>query len=116
MNNYEFSQSVYANAAPLEPEVLSSLKQDIKEFILDKPDKYFLALSYDQRYYTIMHFVSKMQLEKDIDMLYTSINLHCGEIIDIGVETEHIEIWYKGDIKPEVVLFFPYDLGVINCL
>jgi len=118
MNIYELNKQGYVNAEPLPQEVMEDMKKQIAEFIIAAPDKYFLALGYDQRYYTVFHFAYKMMMDKDIDALYSSIQNCCGDILDIAVNEDNVEFWYRDseDEEPKIILFFPYDQGVIECV
>lgn len=117
MNIYELNAQCYKNAEPLPPNIKEDMKAQIAKFIIAAPDKYFLALGYDQRYYTIFHFAYKMMMGTDIEAIYSSIENCCGTILDIAVNEHEVEFWYRDqeDNEPKIVLFFPYDLGVIEC-
>lgn len=112
MSLYEVNKSIMAKKSPMK---VNEAKNTLKEFINNIKNNYYMMLCKELSYYTLFH-INNLSTEK-IEDIVIEIATDYGVFYSADVYEDHVEIWVKMKITGEchMFMFFPYDMGVIEC-
>ncbi len=112
MSLYEVNKSIMAQKPPMKA---NEAKNAIKEFVDNVKNNYYMMLCKELSYYTLFH-MNSLSTEK-IEDIVMEIATDYGVFYSADVYEDHVEIWVKMKITGEyhMFMFFPYDMGVIEC-
>ena len=113
---YDLNKEIMSQMPGLTPENWMKAYDLLNEFIVSKNNKYYMLLSHEFRYYTL--FVRNGASEQPIELAVGDC-LHNWVVksIELTNNNDAIEIWAEvPEVGTIVFYFFPYDLGVIECL
>ena len=117
---YDMNKQLIAQQKPLTNEQIEKAKEDIKEFMIQKANAFYMLLCRDINYYTLFHCVENVvgydSYPAAADEVIECLK-YVGEIkaIDVLKNEPAIEIWVHGDGDPVAMYLFSYDEGVITC-
>lgn len=115
MNLYELNQAGYLSIPYMTQDEIEIAKNDIREFLEDHPNNYYMMLNHEVRSFTIFHYLHNRQwptcMTKEIIDVITSY----GKLKAIEIQDEMIEFWVtEKDSVCRMYAFFGYDKGVIE--
>ena len=112
---YDLNKIACGKLPPLNEEQLTKAKEEIKRFIVDSNNTYFLMICKELSYYTM--FITDAESNEDM----TDVVIECLNALGILVSVEYsenkvIEAWIRDDEGNAVIVFMtPYDQGVVKC-
>lgn len=114
---YDMNKAAIINMPSLtNPELKKNLKK-IKQFFLDKTDKYFMLLNRETYNFTLFNLGNKNEIamKQTMDDFKECLD-NRGRIVSIETDSAgNYEIWIVDDFNEALVYYlFPYDLGVIE--
>jgi hypothetical protein len=114
---YGINKAAVAAETPLKPFEIKDKLREVKTFLNDNKDKFFMLLCREKYDFTLFDFYNKT----DIALKTATTDLQeCLEnrgtiiSIDLTENKDAYEIWLKIDDEAFVYYLFPYDLGVIE--
>lgn len=113
---YDMNKAAIVNMSSLTNKELNKNLKKIKQFFLEKSDKYFMLLNRETYNFTLFNLGNKndIAMKQTIDDLEECLN-NRGRIVSIEPDSAgNYEIWIVDDNKALVYYLFPYDLGVIE--
>lgn len=113
---YDMNKAAIVNMSSLTNKELNKNLKKIKQFFLEKSDKYFMLLNRETYNFTLFNLGNKndIAMKQTIDDLEECLN-NRGRIVSIEPDSAgNYEIWIVNDNEALVYYLFPYDLGVIE--
>lgn len=113
---YDMNKAAIVNMSSLTNKELNKNLKKIKQFFLEKSDKYFMLLNRETYNFTLFNLGNKndIAMKQTIDDLEECLN-NRGRIVSIEPDSAgNYEIWIVDDNEALVYYLFPYDLGVIE--
>lgn len=110
---YMLNQSLMEQQNTLTEEELLAGKELIIEFFKRSPNKYFMLLSHETRYYTIFNFLNKNKyniISAGDEVMECLKNIGDTKSIEMVGDGSAVEIWVNSDVH----FLFPYDMGVVE--
>lgn len=112
---YDLNKIACSKLPPLNEEQLTKAKEEIKRFVTDSDNTYFLMICKELSYYTM--FITDSESNEDM----ADVVIECLNALGILVSVEYselkvIEAWIRDDEGNAVIVFMtPYDQGVVKC-
>lgn len=119
INLYDMNKEVLKSMPPINSIVLRQKINEIKNFMLEQKNRYFMLLNRETYNFTLLDFGSLEKEESDVKRIIKGFK-ECleirGEVIAIAKEDmSSYEIWIRNEEDQILVYYlFPYDIGVIN--
>ena len=114
--SYELNQNLVEKyEKELSQNEIENKKIEIKNFINETNNNYYMLLCHDQRDYTIFNLQNKEDNKEIINILIDECCFNRGKIKGIDKVDGAIEIWLSIEDKSYCYYFFPYDAAVIIC-
>lgn len=114
---YDFNKQLMSQAKKLRRIDFKDSLNQIKDFIKEKNNKYFMLLCKERSDYTVFVLFKKEDFDRQIfkKELYECLT-NRGQVLSIEKtkDKQAYEIWIKIDEEAFVYYLFPYDLGVIE--
>ena len=112
MRLYKVNKSIMEKKSTMK---INKAKNALKEFINNIKNNYYMMLCKELSYYTLFH-INNLSTEK-IEDIVIEIATDYGVFYSADIYEDHVEIWVKMKITGEchMFMFFPYDMGVIEC-
>lgn len=114
---YDMNKAAIINMPSLTNSELKKNLKKIKQFFLDKTDKYFMLLNRETYNFTLFNLGNKNEIamKQTMDDFKECLD-NRGRIISIELDSAgNYEIWIVDDFNEALVYYlFPYDLGVIE--
>lgn len=114
---YDFNKQLMSQAKELRRIDFKDSLNQIKDFIKEKDNKYFMLLCKERSDYTVFVLFKKEDFDRQIfkKELYECLT-NRGQVLSIEKtkDKQAYEIWIKIDEEAFVYYLFPYDLGVIE--
>lgn len=114
---YDMNKAAIINMPSLTNSELKKNLKKIKQFFLDKTDKYFMLLNRETYNFTLFNLGNKNEIamKQTMDDFKECLD-NRGRIVSIEPDSEgNYEIWIVDDFNEALVYYlFPYDLGVIE--
>lgn len=114
---YDFNKQLMSQAKELRRIDFKDSLNQIKDFIKEKDNKYFMLLCKERSDYTVFVLFKNEDFDRQIFKKELSECLtNRGQILSIEEtkDKQAYEIWIKIDKEAFVYYLFPYDLGVIE--
>ena len=114
---YDFNKQLMSQAKELRRIDFKDSLNEIKDFIKEKDNKYFMLLCKERSDYTVFVLFKNEDFDRQIFKKELSECLtNRGQILSIEEtkDKQAYEIWIKIDEESFVYYLFPYDLGVIE--
>ena len=114
---YDMNKAAIINMPSLTNSELKKNLKKIKQFFLDKTDKYFMLLNRETYNFTLFNLGNKNEIAmKQIMDDFKECLDNRGRIVSIETDSAgNYEIWIVDDFNEALVYYlFPYDLGVIE--
>ena len=114
---YDFNKQLMSQAKGLRRIDFKDSLNQIKDFIKEKDNKYFMLLCKERSDYTVFVLFKNEDFDRQIFKKELSECLtNRGQILSIEKtkDKQAYEIWIKIDEEAFVYYLFPYDLGVIE--
>lgn len=114
---YDFNKQLMSQAKELRRIDFKDSLNQIKDFIKEKDNKYFMLLCKERSDYTVFVLFKNEDFDRQIFKKELSECLtNRGQILSIEKtkDKQAYEIWIKIDEEAFVYYLFPYDLGVIE--
>lgn len=114
---YDFNKQLMSQAKELRRIDFKDSLNQIKDFIKEKNNKYFMLLCKERSDYTVFILFKNEDFDRQIFKKELSECLtNRGQILSIEEtkDKQAYEIWIKIDEEAFVYYLFPYDLGVIE--
>ena len=114
---YDFNKQLMSQAKELRRIDFKDSLNEIKDFIKEKDNKYFMLLCKERSDYTVFVLFKNEDFDRQIFKKELSECLtNRGQILSIEKtkDKQAYEIWIKIDEEAFVYYLFPYDLGVIE--
>jgi hypothetical protein len=114
---YDFNKQLMSQAKELRRIDFKDSLNQIKDFIKEKDNKYFMLLCKERSDYTVFVLFKNEDFNRQIFKKELSECLiNRGQILSIErtKDKQAYEIWIKIDEEAFVYYLFPYDLGVIE--
>ena len=114
---YNFNKQLMSQAKELRKIDFKDSLNQIKDFIKEKDNKYFMLLCKERSDYTVFVLFKNEDFDRQIFKKELSECLtNRGQILSIEKtkDKQAYEIWIKIDEEAFVYYLFPYDLGVIE--
>ena len=114
---YDFNKQLMSQAKELRRIDFKDSLNEIKDFIKEKDNKYFMLLCKERSDYTVFVLFKNENSDRQIFKKELSECLiNRGQILSIErtKDKQAYEIWIKIDEEAFVYYLFPYDLGVIK--
>ena len=114
---YDFNKQLMSQAKELRRIDFKDSLNQIKDFIKEKDNKYFMLLCKERSDYTVFVLFKNEDFDRQIFKKELSECLtNRGQILSIEKtkDKQAYEIWIKVDEEAFVYYLFPYDLGVIE--
>lgn len=114
---YDFNKQLMSQAKELRRIDFKDSLNQIKDFIKEKDNKYFMLLCKERSDYTVFVLFKNEDFDRQIFKKELSECLtNRGQILSIEEtkDKQAYEIWIKIDEEAFVYYLFPYDLGVIE--
>lgn len=114
---YDFNKQLMSQAKELRRIDFKDSLNEIKDFIKEKDNKYFMLLCKERSDYTVFVLFKNENSDRQIFKKELSECLiNRGQILSIErtKDKQAYEIWIKIDEEAFVYYLFPYDLGVIE--
>ena len=114
---YDFNKQLLSQAKELRRIDFKDSLNQIKDFIKEKDNKYFMLLCKERSDYTVFVLFKNEDFDRQIFKKELSECLtNRGQILSIEKtkDKQAYEIWIKVDEEAFVYYLFPYDLGVIE--
>ena len=114
---YDMNKAAIINMPSLTNSELKKNLKKIKQFFLDKTDKYFMLLNRETYNFTLFNLGNKNEIamKQTMDDFKECLN-NRGRVVSIELDSAgNYEIWIVDDFNEALVYYlFPYDLGVIE--
>ena len=114
---YDMNKAAIINMPSLTNSELKKNLKKIKQFFLDKTDKYFMLLNRETYNFTLFNLGNKNEIamKQTMDDFKECLD-NRGRIVSIELDSVgNYEIWIVDDFNEALVYYlFPYDLGVIE--
>ena len=114
---YDMNKAAIINMPSLTNSELKKNLKKIKQFFLDKTDKYFMLLNRETYNFTLFNLGNKSEIamKQTMDDFKECLD-NRGRIVSIELDSAgNYEIWIVDDFNEALVYYlFPYDLGVIE--
>ena len=114
---YDMNKAAIINMPSLTNSELKKNLKKIKQFFLDKTDKYFMLLNRETYNFTLFNLGNKNEIamKQTMDDFKECLD-NRGRIVSIETDSAgNYEIWIVDDFNEALVYYlFPYDLGVIE--
>lgn len=114
---YDMNKAAIINMPSLTNSELKKNLKKIKQFFLDKTDKYFMLLNRETYNFTLFNLGNKNEIamKQTMDDFKECLD-NRGRIVSIELDSAgNYEIWIVDDFNEALVYYlFPYDLGVIE--
>ena len=114
---YDMNKAAIINMPSLTNSELKKILKKIKQFFLDKTDKYFMLLNRETYNFTLFNLGNKNEIamKQTMDDFKECLD-NRGRIVSIETDSAgNYEIWIVDDFNEALVYYlFPYDLGVIE--
>ena len=114
---YDMNKVAIINMPSLTNSELKKNLKKIKQFFLDKTDKYFMLLNRETYNFTLFNLGNKNEIamKQTMDDFKECLD-NRGRIVSIETDSAgNYEIWIVDDFNEALVYYlFPYDLGVIE--
>lgn len=114
---YDMNKAAIINIPSLTNSELKKNLKKIKQFFLDKTDKYFMLLNRETYNFTLFNLGNKNEIamKQTMDDFKECLD-NRGRIVSIETDSAgNYEIWIVDDFNEALVYYlFPYDLGVIE--
>ena len=114
---YDMNKAAIINMPSLTNSELKKNLKKIKQFFLDKTDKYFMLLNRETYNFTLFNLgnKNKIAMKQTMDDFKECLD-NRGRIVSIETDSAgNYEIWIVDDFNEALVYYlFPYDLGVIE--
>ena len=114
---YDMNKAAIINMPSLTNSELKKNLKKIKQFFLDKSDKYFMLLNRETYNFTLFNLGNKNEIamKQTMDDFKECLD-NRGRIVSIETDSAgNYEIWIVDDFNEALVYYlFPYDLGVIE--
>ena len=114
---YDMNKAAIINMPSLANSELKKNLKKIKQFFLDKTDKYFMLLNRETYNFTLFNLGNKNEIamKQTMDDFKECLD-NRGRIVSIETDSAgNYEIWIVDDFNEALVYYlFPYDLGVIE--
>ena len=114
---YDMNKAAIINMPSLTNSELKKNLKKIKQFFLDKTDKYFMLLNRETYNFTLFNLGNKNEIamKQTMDDFKECLD-NRGRIVSIETDSGgNYEIWIVDDFNEALVYYlFPYDLGVIE--
>lgn len=114
---YDMNKAAIINMPSLTNSELKKNLKKIKQFFLDKTDKYFMLLNRETYNFTLFNLGNKNEIamKQTMDDFKECLDSR-GRIVSIEPDSAgNYEIWIVDDFNEALVYYlFPYDLGVIE--
>lgn len=114
---YDMNKAAIINMPSLTNSELKKNLKKIKQFFLDKTDKYFMLLNRETYNFTLFNLGNKNEIamKQTMDDFKECLD-NRGRIVSIEQDSAgNYEIWIVDDFNEALVYYlFPYDLGVIE--
>lgn len=114
---YDFNKQLMSQAKELRRIDFKDSLNQIKDFIKEKDNKYFMLLCKERSDYTVFVLFKNEDFDRQIFKKELSECLtNRGQVLSIEKtkDKQAYEIWIKIDEEAFVYYLFPYDLGVIE--
>ena len=114
---YDFNKQLMSQAKELRRIDFKDSLNEIKDFIKEKDNKYFMLLCKERSDYTVFVLFKNEDFDRQIFKKELSECLaNRGQVLSIEKtkDKQAYEIWIKVDEEAFVYYLFPYDLGVIE--
>ena len=122
VNLYELNKTLYKSMPEITFNELQEKKKEIKQWIEECGDKYFMLLCRERNDFTLFHVVApiiKDDAFENIEKEVVDIVCSRGKIKSIETEDNFPEkwtqFWVEDNNEVYMYAFFPYDQGVIEC-
>lgn len=116
---YELNKSMVAQIAPMSVEDIQKKKIELRKFIDRTRNKFYMLLCREANYYTLFEKQSFVTIKDILEEVVIECANDFGTIQSIEKTDDGggYEIWVKDKETNEgrLFMFFPYDLGVIEC-
>lgn len=114
---YDMNKAAIINMPSLTNSELKKNLKKIKQFFLNKTDKYFMLLNRETYNFTLFNLGNKNEIamKQTMDDFKECLD-NRGRIVSIETDSAgNYEIWIVDDFNEALVYYlFPYDLGVIE--
>ena len=114
---YDMNKAAIINMPSLTNSELKKNLKKIKQFFLDKTDKYFMLLNRETYNFTLFNLGNKNEIamKQTMDDFKECLD-NRGRIVSLEKDSAgNYEIWIVDDFNEALVYYlFPYDLGVIE--
>lgn len=114
---YDMNKAAIINMPSLTNSEFKKNLKKIKQFFLDKTDKYFMLLNRESYNFTLFNLGNKNEIamKQTMDDFKECLD-NRGRIVSIEPDSAgNYEIWIVDDFNEALVYYlFPYDLGVIE--
>lgn len=114
---YDMNKAAIINMPSLTNSEFKKNLKKIKQFFLDKTDKYFMLLNRETYNFTLFNLGNKNEIamKQTMDDFKECLD-NRGRIVSIELDSAgNYEIWIVDDFNEALVYYlFPYDLGVIE--
>ncbi len=114
---YDMNKAAIINMPSLTNSEFKKNLKKIKQFFLDKTDKYFMLLNRETYNFTLFNLGNKNEIamKQTMDDFKECLD-NRGRVVSIEQDsTGNYEIWVVDDFNEALVYYlFPYDLGVIE--
>lgn len=114
---YDMNKAAIINMPSLTNSEFKKNLKKIKQFFLDKTDKYFMLLNRETYNFTLFNLGNKNEIamKQTMDDFKECLD-NRGRIVSIETDSAgNYEIWIVDDFNEALVYYlFPYDLGVIE--
>lgn len=115
---YDMNKSIIGKKKPMQTQELLEKKQNIRNFVNKTNNKYYMLLCRELNYYTLFDKQDLLIIKDNIEDAVIECAQDYGDILNINESGEGaIEVWIRNNEDKNVymLLFFPYDLGVVIC-
>lgn len=115
---YDMNKSIIGKKNPMQTQELLEKKQNIRDFVNKTNNKYYMLLCRELNYYTLFDKQDLLIIKDNIEDAIIECAQDYGDILNINESGEGaIEVWIRNNEDKNVymLLFFPYDLGVVIC-
>ncbi len=114
---YDINKAAIIGMPDLTSSELKKILKQIKQFFLEKTDKYFMLLNRETYNFTLFNLGNKnnIAIKETIDDLKECLD-NRGRVVSIEPDSAgNYEIWIVNNENEALVYYlFPYDLGVIE--
>ena len=114
---YDLNKQIISQLPTIDEETIKNKMTEIREFVNDTNNKFYMLLCRDINYYTLFMLNPNVAEETLEDILLECVQTF-GNIKAIDKVDGAIEIWVQNEHfenGPYVMYFFPYDGGVEVC-